>query len=303
VKKKLGYLLQALIVGFIFFFLIRNLSGNWGVVKENLSGFRFWWLLPTALFLGLAFLMLVETWRWVLRGTGANLSFATACKIWFASNMGKYLPGKVWQILGMVYLSERRGVPKVKSFTSSVISQFFGAVSGLLIGIILLLVGGQRTLLGSAFWLWVILVTLAAVSGISLLYPSLVQGVMNFLLRLAKKEPIKFSFDSLSFLLYMLFYGVSWMLFGVAFFFFSMGLVEPDIKFLWLATAGFSIATVSGFLVVVVPGGLGVREGVLALLLSGFFPSPVSVLLALSYRLWFTLAETVLFGISFLIKR
>lgn len=302
-KKKLGYLLQALIVGFIFFFLIRNLSGNWGVVKENLSGFRFWWLLPTALFLGLAFLMLVEAWRWVLRGVSANLPFATACKIWFASNMGKYLPGKVWQILGMVYLSERRGVPKVKSFTSSVVSQFFGTVSGLLTGIILLLVGGQRTLLGSAFWLWVILATLAAVSGISLLYPSLVQRVMNFFLRLAKKEPIEFSFDSLSFLLYMLFYGVSWILFGAAFFFFSMGLIEPDIKFLWVATAGFSIATVSGFLAVVVPAGLGVREGVLVLLLSGFVPSHIAALLALSYRLWFTLAEAVLFGISFLIKR
>lgn len=302
-KRKIGYLVQVLIVGLIFFFLARNLYGNWEVVKESLSRFRFWWLLPTGLFLGLAFLMLVETWRWVLRGTGASLSFATACKIWFASNMGKYLPGKVWQILGMVYLSERRGVPKVKSFTSSVVSQFFGAVSGLLIGIIFLLIGGQRTLLGSAFWLWVILATLVALSGISLLYPSLVQGVMNFLLRLAKKEPVKFSFDSLSFLLYMLFYGVSWILFGVAFFFFSMGLVEPDINFLWLATAGFSIATVSGFLAVVVPAGLGVREGVLVLLLSGFVPSHIATLLALSYRVWFTLAEAVLFGISFLIKR
>jgi uncharacterized membrane protein YbhN (UPF0104 family) len=79
----------------------------------------------------------------------------------------------------------------------------------------------------------------------------------------------------------MLFYGVSWILFGVAFSLFSMGLIEPDLKFLWVATAGFSIATVSGFLAVVVPGGLGVREGVLVLLLSGFVPSHIAAMLAL----------------------
>lgn len=71
---------------------------------------------------------------------------------------------------------------------------------------------------------------------------------------------------------------------------------------LWKATGAFSGAMVLGFLAVIVPGGLGVREGVLVFLLSSSMPLPVTTLVALLYRLWFTLVEVVLFGISFLIR-
>lgn len=72
--------------------------------------------------------------------------------------------------------------------------------------------------------------------------------------------------------------------------------------FLWKAAGAFSGAMVLGFLAVIVPGGLGVREGVLVFLLSSSMPLPVTTLVALLYRLWFTLVEVVLFGISFLIR-
>lgn len=302
-KKKLGYLAQAVIVGLIFFFLIRNLSGNWEVVSEDLSRFHVWWLVPTTIFLCLAFLMLVETWRLVLKGTGASLSFSAACKVYFGSNMGKYLPGKIWQILGMVYLAEKRGISRVRSFTSSVVSQFFGVFSGLLVGMAFLVPAGRTTFLGSAIWFWAVLVLFVIICGVFLSQPALLQRVMNRLLLLLHKEPVEFRFDSSGLLLYILLYGVSWILFGVAFFFFSMGAVNPEIDFLWPATAGFSIATVCGFLAIIVPGGLGVREGILVLLLSGFLPSHLATLLALSYRLWFTVVEVILFGASFLIRR
>jgi hypothetical protein len=53
-----------------------------------------------------------------------------------------------------------------------------------------------------------------------------------------------------------------------------------------------------GTLSIFAPSGLGVREGVLALLLTTYVVSPVAVLISLLARLWVTLGELVcaLFG-------
>jgi hypothetical protein len=43
--------------------------------------------------------LLIEVWRRILGEWHATISFADAARIWCVSNLGKYVPGKVWQIL------------------------------------------------------------------------------------------------------------------------------------------------------------------------------------------------------------
>ena len=53
----------------------------------------------------------------------------------------------------------------------------------------------------------------------------------------------------------------------------------------------YALAWTLGLATLVSPGGLGVREGVLAALLSGLLPGGMAVVAALASRLWLTGVE------------
>ena len=62
-----------------------------------------------------------------------------------------------------------------------------------------------------------------------------------------------------------------------------------------------NVSATVGFLVLIAPSGLGVREGVLAFLLSLYLPAPVAVTISLASRVWLTLAELMGLGFSLLL--
>jgi uncharacterized membrane protein YbhN (UPF0104 family) len=67
-------------------------------------------------------------------------------------------------------------------------------------------------------------------------------------------------------------------------------------------TGAFAFSLTIGFLAVFVPGGLGVREGILVLLLSLYFPLPVATLISIFSRLYISVVELGGFLVSWAIK-
>jgi uncharacterized membrane protein YbhN (UPF0104 family) len=62
----------------------------------------------------------------------------------------------------------------------------------------------------------------------------------------------------------------------------------------WLQAAGiFALSWCAGFVVVIAPAGLGVREYTLALLLGSFIPSGEAIAISFLARLWWTAAEVL----------
>lgn len=60
-------------------------------------------------------------------------------------------------------------------------------------------------------------------------------------------------------------------------------------------TACFAFAWIVGFLSFLTPGGLGIREGLLGMLLANYLPTSQATLVALLCRLWMLSAEILLF--------
>jgi hypothetical protein len=54
-------------------------------------------------------------WQMILGGLGTPLSYRNRYRIFFLSQLGRYIPGKIWSILGLVYLSQKEGVSEVVS--------------------------------------------------------------------------------------------------------------------------------------------------------------------------------------------
>ena len=61
----------------------------------------------------------------------------------------------------------------------------------------------------------------------------------------------------------------------------------------------FALSHVAGIVVMFAPGGLGVREGALAVQLQKLVPGGVAGALAIGVRLWFTIAELACFCIAY----
>lgn len=68
--------------------------------------------------------------------------------------------------------------------------------------------------------------------------------------------------------------------------------------------AAFALAATLGILAVAVPGGLGVREGLLVLLMTPFgVPAAVGAGLAVNARIWFLLGEAGVFVMGLLARQ
>ena len=94
---------------------------------------------------------------------------------------------------------------------------------------------------------------------------------------------------------------ICWLFWSVGFYFLalSMGFNETsfDIGFL------FPLGSVAGILVLIAPGGIGVREGVLAAGLIYFkFSNEEAIALSSMSRLWFLCGEVVMFLIALCIQ-
>jgi uncharacterized membrane protein YbhN (UPF0104 family) len=83
---------------------------------------------------------------------------------------------------------------------------------------------------------------------------------------------------------------LAWIGYGVALWLLARGLTNVELS-LRMATGAFAGSYVIGFLALVAPAGLGVREGVFILMLDRVVGTPAAVALAVASRLLLTVAE------------
>jgi len=306
IKKLLIRSAQVIIILLIFYFLVKGVIANWDQVKDFDWRFDYPLLILSFVLQIAALFWLVQIWRWILRHTGSTVSYSGLFKVWFFANLGRYLPGKVWQFLGMVYMLEKRGVPPRNTFSTVVLAQTCSVMSGLLIAFAFLGVNLYSQFLSGNPGLIVVIAIffLAVIALVS--YPSLLRKVVNFGLGILKREKISLDISSKDVIIYILCYSVSWLLFGLAFLVFIKAMAVASFAMYPSLTGAFAFSVNIGFLVLFVPGGIGVREGLLVLLLStlfpAFFPVPVATLISLLARLWVTVAELLCFSIAVPLK-
>jgi uncharacterized membrane protein YbhN (UPF0104 family) len=301
-KKILTRLAQVVVIILIFYFLLKGLISNWNQVEDFDWKFNYPLL---ALSFGLqitALAWLVGVWGRVLGHTGSSISYLKLFKVWFFSNLGRYLPGKVWQFLGMVYMLEKRGVPPRKSFSTAILAQSFSVISGLLIAFLFLGVNLYSQFFARSPLLVVVMVVFGLFVLVIVFHPRLLNRIINWGLGILKREKISLDITSKDVIIYILAYSVSWLLFGLAFLVFIKAMAEASFGMYPSLTGAFAFAFNIGFLALFVPGGIGVREGILVLLLSTLFPVPVATLISLLARLWVTVAELLCFLIAVPLK-
>jgi len=278
--------LQVFFAGSVLFFLLRAIITRWSQVTAVPWRFRLVPLAGSVILQVLAAVLWATVWRHMVVRSGCPIPWADGIRIYLVSNLAKYVPGSIWGYVGRVYLGRDQGLTAVGVGTSVVWEVGITVVSSLLLTALTIPAHPWR-IPSTVLYL---VVAAALVCFVSLLPP-----VFNRWARLLKRwRPSHFPlFDWQDFWLYLVSAFGTHILVGMAFFLFARSFVDIGWRFWWSFVGLWSFSATAGLVVVLVPYGLGVKEGLLTLFLQPFVATETATLISLASRLW-TIACEVL---------
>jgi hypothetical protein len=231
-----------------------------------------------------SYAVLIETWRRTVVAWGAHISWGTAARIWFVSNLGKYVPGKVWQIGAMSLLAEQSGVPAVAAVGSSLVVNLVNVLAGMLVVVLT----AAQLIPGASVVPMLGIATVLAVATPWLLpwLATLASAVLRKPIAEPKVPPSAIFVALVGCMVAWALYGVAFQLLAAALFGSTSGTTASYI-------AVFTLSYLAGYVFLFAPGGIGAREDVLQRLLAAtaLHPVPDALLLIVVSRLWLTVLE------------
>jgi len=232
-------------------------------------------------------------WIWLVRSGGETMPVVPAVRGYYLSHLGKYVPGKGWALLMRMSMAADAGCRPAPAFLTSVYETLVTMAAGALVAAVLLLVqGGDEGML----WKAGALVVLAGVPILPGVFNRVVERIAKRFQRIGLTNlPKPGHGDLVGGLLLM---AVSWFVLGASLeaLLWAMGAVDAFDLHNWFRSTTFvAVSYVAGF-VASTPGGLGVREFLLAEMLLPQL-GPRAVVAALLLRLLWTLAELVMAGV------
>lgn len=288
-RRRWWRVIQAALALLVIGIAVKRLAASWGDLRVQPVTWqvRPAWLLASVALVWASYALLVEAWRRVVVSMHQHLGYLDAARICMVSNLGKYIPGKVWAIAGNAVLSQRAGVEAPAAVAAALVNQALSLAAGL--GLIALV--GPAALRVVQPW---------AVAGMLLLGALALLGVVALssawvLTRLRRVlppswpalSPVPPAVMATAFAANV----VAWGAYGLAFQLLARGLT-PDAPLSWsLAATTFTISYLLGLVAVFAPGGLGARESAFYLLLAGPLGPKLTVALAVATRILLTITE------------
>jgi hypothetical protein len=294
-KKTAILCLKLALTGVVIYYVVQQVWGNW----DQVAGFD-WQFDPLYLILSLVLAMVAlfifaAAWGRVVSGFGHRLSVFDSYRILNLSNLGRYIPGKIWQVFGMLYLAKQKKIPEEHAVASFVIYQMFTIPASLLVWVFAaqfesaLLIDKFKIMgAGSAY----------ALGGLGLIgcallvfYPRPFLNFANYLLKKLGRPVAEFDLDKSVALQAFVGYFVGWIVFGLAFWAFLVSVLGDAAPSVIVAVGLYNVAYQIGYLALFAPGGLGPRELIIGVLLQPFV-GPIAPALALVARLWSILIDS-----------
>jgi hypothetical protein len=241
---------------------------------------------------GLGVLWVVLTllaWRAVLTDLGSPLPLRAAAPVFLVSQLGKYVPGGVWNVVAAAELGAEHKVPRRRSLSAMAVSVLVAIVTGLLVAVVAVSLAPAPVRVSYGWVLWV---TPALVV---VLVPPVLNRVLALALRIARRPALEHELSARGLGACVAWSLAGWVVAGAQVSLLAVAAgMEPNGQTLALASGGYALAWVVGFLVVVVPAGLGAREVVLGAVLAGQLSPGGVIAVVLLSRVALTVADVLL---------
>jgi len=290
-------IVKLVIFSVVIFFIARELIGRLTLVPWGEIDFRPSMLIAAALCQALV-MVLIGWAYWLLLG---SVSFRPpwwiVCAITFVVRLGKYLPGKFASTAGAVWLFRREGVSVPVAAGVTVIAQGLAVVLGLLAAVPLTLWRPVYDRLPLA-WLWC---GLLVVAGLVCLHPKVFRRMGNFVLA-------KLGLPLLPNVGRIRDYGwpvgllvAGQVVAGMGLWLIIRSVTDLPLGWFFLCISAQALAGALGLLALFAPGGLGVREGVLLIILGPIIGAGRSAIVVVGARVLMSLVELAAAGVGFVV--
>lgn len=265
------------------------IASRWDEVRDAWSALPVWTVLA-AFAVALAYVLAtMASWRAVLSDLGSAVPLGAAARMFLLSQLGKYVPGGVWNLVAAAEIGADLKIPRRRSVTVMAVALLVSIVTGLLVALIALLAGPADV--RDRYWPAALALPVLCV----LLLPPVLNRLLGIVLGRLGRPPLEHPVSAAGVVRASAWALLAWLLAGLHLYLLITALgAEATFETAALAAGAYALAWTVGFLVVVVPAGVGVREAVLGLVLADQLSGGSVVVAVLASRVLLTVADVVL---------
>src|SRR5713226_251090 len=245
------------------------------------------------LFLALSFLatscwffVRAFVWRTIVVHFGQTIPYRECIRIFVLSELSRYVPGTVWQYFSRIYLASRWGIPASAALTSALMELLLMALAA--VPLVLWNIDQVIPVVGHAQRILLLGFPFAA---IVLLQPAVLNRLARLLLPRLKMQP---AFIDLRFRAIAGLWAIClllWTVFGAGFVFFARSLAPISLSNGLRLVSQYAASWLIGVVTFFAPGGIGVRESILGILLGKMLPLGTALVIAVLSRMWLIALE------------
>lgn len=273
------------------YFVVSKIVDGWSQYGDVIKHATWGWIVLGVLlaFLGMSTLGMV--WRSVVAAllpAGSQPPRRIDVFVWYQfGNLGKYVPGGIFQVVGRGELASRGGVPRSVAYNSVALSMGATYVCGALVSAVLLPFALlEHGSISSTWWVF-----LAIPLGLGCLHPKILGKVFVLAEKAfggATERQVPTWGDSV---VLVSRHAPGWLLNGLACYVATLTF-DHSPNFFTIVFAGI-VSWVAGFLVIFVPSGLGVREAMFTAITQASLGSSTAATVAIVSRLVFVVGDAL----------
>jgi glycosyltransferase 2 family protein len=299
VKKIVNIFLSCIIIFGITYYI----SKDWDFDQLRSLKLNFRYLSISIILLVLHFILVCKLSHQILKSKKGT-AFASYMQIYFMSQLGRYIPGKIWMVVGKFEALRRKGFDLYWVTAASFIEMLLMSLgAGIVLASCLVITPVDQFEIISAaapvlliIGLFILLFVKPLIALFFRIFQPILKNiegqVTNHIKNLNNGPLIIISYG----------YCLSWLIQGIAFYFLIISL-KPEIQFSSIFIFTYVAAWLTGFIAIFSPSGIGVRESIMILLLSLNMSTTEATVVSVLARVWSTSVEILITLISVFINR
>lgn len=293
-KKRLITIIKALCLIAVLYFLGKLIYENINALKH--TTFKLDLLLFTLSFILYMVYKLYNAvlWHFITVKFDCSIRMDYAVVAWSYSQLGKFIPGKVFYLLARLYYYKKENISAKNVTFCFLLENAYTFISALFVFIaslpfIKLEAAEQYKLFG------IIILVLFFL----FLNPFFMEKSINIIFKTFKKEPVKLSLTYKELLISFVLFVSNWMVMGIGFYVLVQAVYPVGFGDFSYLTGASALANVIGILSFFAPTGIGVRETILIIALKAVMPAPYAVIVSIISRLWSTAGDLLTVLLAF----
>lgn len=293
-KKVLQYILALAIIVAVGYFFYLEFKKNWDAIRAYHFAINLYYIFASILVMSIGFLMETYIWQiFVNDYLPKKLNFLESIALYNTSAMLKYIPGRIWSYTAQIALMSSKGISKTVLIYINMICFICLVFASTIYALCYYLFYLQMTPWEISILIFILLIILDFV------FVIWNTPITNYLIipinRIFKREIQPVKMRKLLLVYVQLLYLLAYIPAGIGMYFLAKGLGMGIFFFSILPIiATLAVSLVLGYVAFFSPGGLGVREGTMLVMLRQFSNVEIALILPIAMRLIYIIIELLL---------